>query len=203
MFLLFVLAAVEIDSPPGGLTNERVVKVEGSADCAELEVVGSRLRRRVSCEGGRFSFSWVLMTGPNLVTVFSEKGADAVYLYCTAPVEDARVVLQWDDDGADLDLHVVEPSGEECWAGNRRVSSGGELALEAKRIECYALGSAPPGRYRVRGRCFRAPVGRPVEARVTLFLYEKPERSETVVLSGGGEEADLFAFEIEEERPGP
>ena len=202
MFFLFALAAVEIYSPPGGLTRERVVKVKGRADSDELDVVGSRLRQRVSCEAGKFCFDWVLTRGPNLITVFCEEGADAVYFYCASPFEDVRVVLQWDEEGADLDLHVIEPSGEECWAGNKRTATGGKLALEAKKTESYVLSSATPGRYVVRVRAFRAPprAGRPVEARVSLFLYEEPERSEAVLLSGTGEGADAFAFEIEGER---
>ena len=199
MSLLLALAAVQIDSPPGGLTHERVVKLKGKADSDELEVMGSRLRRRVSSEAGKFGFDWVLERGPNLITVFCEKGADAIYLYCASPFEDVRVVLSWDDDGADLDLHVIEPSGEECWAGSKETATGGKLALEAKKTECYVLSSATPGRYVVRVRAFRASPGRPVEARVSLFLYEGHGRSEVVVLSGSGDEADAFAFEIEEE----
>lgn len=197
MLLLLALAAVEIDSPPGGLTRERVVRVEGRADSRDVEVKGSRLRRRVRCEAGRFSFDWVLSRGPNLVTVFCGGKQDAVFLYCIAPVEDVRVVIEWDDDEVDLDLHVVEPSGEECWAGRKRTASGGELVVESEGTECYALTSAPPGRYVVRVRAFRSPPGRPVEARVTLFLREEFTEPAKLILSGPGEEADALAFEME------
>ncbi len=202
MLFFLILAAVEIDSPPGGTTRERAVKIEGRADSGEVEVLGSRLRQRVSCAAGKFSFDWILVRGPNLITVFCEEDVDAVYLYCTSPLEDVRVVLQWDDDEADLDLHVIEPSMEECWAGRKRTASGGELVLEARKTECYAVTSATPGKYFVSVRAFRARAGRPVEARLTFFLCEKPERSETVVLSGPGEEKSAFAFEIAEEREG-
>ena len=36
-----------------------------------------------------------------------------------------RIVLSWDADETDLDLHVLEPDGEEAFYGNRRTSSGG------------------------------------------------------------------------------
>ena len=181
------------------MTRERVVKVEGRADSREVEVRGSHLRRRVRCETGRFSLDWVLARGPNLITVFRGEDQDAVFFYCAAPVEDVRVVLEWDDEEIDLDLHVFEPSGEECWAGRKRTISGGELVVESKGAECYALVSAPPGRYGARVRAFRAPPGRPVEARVTLFLREEPAASAKLILLGPGEETDALAFEIEGE----
>ncbi|MBK9181360.1 MAG: hypothetical protein IPM45_17695 [Acidimicrobiales bacterium] len=39
---------------------------------------------------------------------------------------DVQVTLAW-SDGADLDLHVVDPRGEEIWYGNTASASGGRL----------------------------------------------------------------------------
>jgi len=36
-----------------------------------------------------------------------------------------RIVLSWDADETDIDLHVLEPDGEEAFYGNRRTDSGG------------------------------------------------------------------------------
>ena len=36
-----------------------------------------------------------------------------------------RIVLSWDADETDIDLHVLEPDGEEAYYQNRRTSSGG------------------------------------------------------------------------------
>ena len=36
-----------------------------------------------------------------------------------------RIVLSWDADETDIDLHVLEPDGEEAYYGHRRTSSGG------------------------------------------------------------------------------
>lgn len=36
-----------------------------------------------------------------------------------------RIVLSWDADETDIDLHVLEPDGEEAFYGHRRTSSGG------------------------------------------------------------------------------
>ena len=36
-----------------------------------------------------------------------------------------RIALSWDADETDIDLHVLEPDGEEAFYGHRRTSSGG------------------------------------------------------------------------------
>lgn len=38
---------------------------------------------------------------------------------------DVRIALEWDVDNTDVDLHVLEPDGEEAFYGHRRTSSGG------------------------------------------------------------------------------
>lgn len=41
-----------------------------------------------------------------------------------------RVLLSWDSDGTDLDLHLVTPSGEHCFYGNRTLASGAALDID-------------------------------------------------------------------------
>lgn len=38
---------------------------------------------------------------------------------------DLRIVMSWDTDETDIDIHVLEPDGEEAYYGHRRTSSGG------------------------------------------------------------------------------
>ena len=61
---------------------------------------------------------------------------------------------------SDVDLHVVDPSGEEVYYGHRRSASGGELDLDSNagcRIDgvrneniTWPIGRAPRGQYIVR-----------------------------------------------------
>jgi hypothetical protein len=72
---------------------------------------------------------------------------------------DVQVTLTWDTD-ADVDLHVVDPRGEEVYYGNASAASGGELDLDSNagcsvdgiRNEniTWPVGRAPRGVYTVR-----------------------------------------------------
>ena len=72
---------------------------------------------------------------------------------------DVQVTLSWDVD-SDVDLHVVDPSGEEVYWADRTSASGGELDLDSNagcstdgiRNEniTWPVGTAPRGTYIVR-----------------------------------------------------
>merc|ERR1712110_1281836 len=46
---------------------------------------------------------------------------------------DFRVVLSWDVDETDVDLHVIEPSGEEAYYGHRATRCGGRVSEDMTR----------------------------------------------------------------------
>lgn len=72
---------------------------------------------------------------------------------------DVQVTATWDTD-ADVDLHVVDPAGQEVYWANRESPSGGRLDLDSNaacagdnvRNEniTWATGTAPHGTYTVR-----------------------------------------------------
>jgi len=72
---------------------------------------------------------------------------------------DLQITLSWDAD-SDVDVHVVDPAGEEIFYGHRRSASGGELDLDSNagcaidgiRNEniTWPVGRAPQGQYTVR-----------------------------------------------------
>ncbi len=43
---------------------------------------------------------------------------------------DLRIVLSWDADNTDIDIHVLEPSGEEAFYQNHRTASGGFVSQD-------------------------------------------------------------------------
>jgi len=63
---------------------------------------------------------------------------------------DLSVLLTWDDPDADVDLHIVEPGGEQVSFAHRESRSGGLLYYDVRDgygPEIFVLGKAPPGRY--------------------------------------------------------
>ena len=53
---------------------------------------------------------------------------DAAYHYLLDM--DLRIILSWDADNTDIDIHVLEPSGEEAYYQHRRTSSGGFVSQD-------------------------------------------------------------------------
>jgi tetratricopeptide (TPR) repeat protein len=65
---------------------------------------------------------------------------------------DLRVVLAWDADNTDVDLHVIDPNGEEVYYGHRASYQGGVITRDATGgygPEEFALKIAKPGKYQV------------------------------------------------------
>ena len=70
---------------------------------------------------------------------------------------DLRVVLAWDADNTDVDLHVVDPNGEEVYYGHARSRQGGAITRDATGgygPEEFALRVAKPGRYRIEAQFY-------------------------------------------------
>jgi hypothetical protein len=70
---------------------------------------------------------------------------------------DLRVVLAWDADDTDVDLHVVDPEGDTVFYGRPLSRQGGAITRDATGgygPEEFALRVAKPGRYRVEAHFF-------------------------------------------------
>ena len=66
---------------------------------------------------------------------------------------DARIVIEWTADDADIDLWVDEPNGERVIYSNKLSSAGGQISndmTDGYGPEEYAIRRAPDGAYRVR-----------------------------------------------------
>lgn len=99
-----------------------------------------------------------------------------------------RIVMSWDVDETDIDLHVLEPGGEEAYYGHRRTSSGGFVSEDVTTgygPEEYLRKTSEKGVYKVMANYFashqQALVG---AATVTASVYTgwgtKDEKMETL-----------------------
>ncbi|MBO4492092.1 MAG: DUF2135 domain-containing protein [Lentisphaeria bacterium] len=124
------------------------------------------------------------------------------------PLEAAfRVVLAWDTDLSDMDLHVTDPWDEDCFYGHRRTVGGGHLSFDFTQgygPEEFMTRKLLPGKYRVWTHYYGqssvkriGPVtlyavlytnyGMPDEKRETLTfrLGDRNERVEIATVEGG------------------
>jgi uncharacterized protein YfaP (DUF2135 family) len=65
---------------------------------------------------------------------------------------DLMVVITWNTDNTDVDLHVREPNNQECSYQNKRTTNGGYLTNDATDgfgPETYILTKAIPGKYQL------------------------------------------------------
>ena len=70
---------------------------------------------------------------------------------------DLRIMLSWDTDETDVDLHVLEPDGEEAYYGHRRTSTGGFVSEDVTTgygPEEYLRKEAPKGVYKILAHYF-------------------------------------------------
>ena len=68
-----------------------------------------------------------------------------------------RIVMSWDTDETDVDLHVLEPDGEEAFFRNRRTSKGGFVSEDVTTgygPEEYLRKEADKGKYQIAANYF-------------------------------------------------
>jgi len=84
---------------------------------------------------------------------------------------DLVVTITWNTDNTDVDLHVTEPSGEECFYSHRNTRSGGTLTQDVTQgygPEMYVLREAPKGRYDIRAHYYASDANR-ASARTKVY----------------------------------
>lgn len=120
---------------------------------------------------------------------------------------DLVVMMMWNTDRTDVDLHVVEPTGEECFYSHPRTQLGGQITADVTEgygPEMYLLPRANQGEYKILAHYFGSDSNRTqVRSKVYVTIYEhfgdaKRERvtKRTIVLSGQKEKRDLAVVKI-------
>jgi len=89
---------------------------------------------------------------------------------------DVAALLFWNTDGTDVDLHVIEPSGEECFYQHTQTASGGHISRDVTTgygPELYLLPKAPPGNYRISAHYYAADANRAsTRTKVLALIYQ-------------------------------
>jgi Ca-activated chloride channel family protein len=120
---------------------------------------------------------------------------------------DLRVVLAWDADNTDVDLHVIDPNGEEVYYGHNASYQGGAITRDATGgygPEEFALRVAKAGKYRVEAN-FYGHRQQVLTSNTGLMLWlssgwgtprQQDQRSTVRVRSERGERIVIGAFEV-------
>jgi len=119
---------------------------------------------------------------------------------------DLLVTITWNTDSTDIDLHVKEPSGEECYYQHTKTKSGGRITQDVTQgygPEMYVLKKAPTGQYHVRVKFYSTNRQR-ASARTKVYAtvyrnWNRPTETVTrkvVTLIDGKEFQDVGRFAV-------
>jgi uncharacterized protein YfaP (DUF2135 family) len=108
-------------------------------------------------EGGRFARPYAFGSGSNSVEIRSPDGRQRrrLQFYEAAsnrPQARIRIVLGWDDDQAEVDLHVVTPDGQHAFWSHPVLSNGGGLdvdSVDGAGPEMFSMTAPLRGAYHV------------------------------------------------------
>ncbi|RON63097.1 YfaP family protein [Pseudomonas fluorescens] len=108
-------------------------------------------------DSGRFDRPFSFPNGSNSVEVRSPDGKQrhrTQFLNTSGGATPAklRVLLAWDSDGTDLDLHLITPDGAHIWYGNRVAPNGAALDVDVTTgygPEIFAMPAPIKGQYLV------------------------------------------------------
>lgn len=127
----------------------------GGGSVGTLVVNGVPLPQRIEANG-TFSRPFAFGAGSNSVELRTANGArkrvQFYDSYAGRTHARLRIVLAWDTDGTDLDLHVISPDGEHTFYGNRVAPNGGALDVDVTTgygPEIYSSAAPQPGVYLV------------------------------------------------------
>jgi uncharacterized protein YfaP (DUF2135 family) len=149
-----------------------------------------------SDDNGRFARYYAFGTGSNSVEVRSADGkaTKRVQFYevnTTKAQAQLRIILAWDDPGAEVDLHVVTPDGQHAFWARPVLDGGGGLDVDsvdgpgpeifstvaplhgAYHVYVNYWGNFGPGGYHFDESTREQPV---ITARVTLVYHENTAR---------------------------
>lgn len=176
-------------TPDSSMIRGRIRDHQKDGKPATLIVNGVAMPIRVE-DDGRFARPFAFGRGSNGVEVRSADGGRSrsqfYENYSGKTQSRIRVVLSWDTDMTDLDLHVVTPDGGHCFYGNNQLANGGALDIDVTTgygPEIFASPAPLAGSYLVYVNYYGAgSSGGMTVARVAIITNEStPDEKREVV----------------------
>ncbi|MGB0522651.1 MAG: carboxypeptidase-like regulatory domain-containing protein [Flammeovirgaceae bacterium] len=115
---------------------------------------------------------------------------------------DMMIVVSWNTDNTDIDLHVVEPTGEECYYSHSYTKIGGRISRDVTQgygPEMYILPTAVEGKYKIKVNYYSADRNRTsTRTKVYVSVYrnwgteKETIEHKTIVLNENKEMQDIM-----------
>ncbi len=180
------------DEPQGFAAMARVLRATGH-DAPAVLCYEAALAQRETTQGGAFRratvFEYVHMlgrmhaapravdaaVGPSPFQAWTQRRLAQLSHELGIHEADLVVVLTWNTDRTDVDLHLRDPSDEHCYYKHRKTAMGGRMSEDVTSgygPELFVLPRAEAGTYRIAVNYFRRDRNRveePVAAEVTVY----------------------------------
>ena len=173
---------VKIVKPISGWSEDRVLELEAVISDNDIKfayLVENGTERMVRVRDGRVKEKLVLSPGSNQIVVQVQKEgrihSDYVVLYSKVPKKDIKIILTWDTNGTDIDLHVKNPEGVDCYYGNKETDEGGRLDVDITDgygPEVFTQSNATTGEYTVNIHYFSSNGHPQTVIKVQVILFE-------------------------------
>ena len=104
----------------------------------------------------------------------------------TTPI-DFRVVVDWNHNDTDIDLHIIDPNLEECYYSHSKTQQGGRLSRDMTQgfgPEQFVLRKAKKGNYYVKIKYFgdrKQRIETPTFMKVTIFKNQGKSSAEKII----------------------
>ncbi|WP_445455357.1 VIT domain-containing protein [Flavobacterium sp. HNIBRBA15423] len=122
---------------------------------------------------------------------------------------DVRIILNWNQMDTDIDLHIVEPTGEECYYSHTSTEIGARFSKDFTQgygPEQYLLRNAVKGKYLIKTNYFgetKLTQNGPATVMVEIYIKRKNGKIErtlqTIQLGKVKQNENLAEIEIEQE----
>lgn len=175
---------VTIISPINGWSGDRLVTLEATITDAKIKfanLIENGTQRMVRVRDSRVREKLVLSPGSNqiIVQVTDPKTgkiySDNVVVYSKVPKKDIKIILTWDTDGTDIDLHVINPKEVDCCYSNPQTEEGGKLDVDITDgygPEVFTQTNAARGVYKVKAHYYSSNGHPQTHVRLQVILFE-------------------------------
>lgn len=154
LFLSVSLFSLTVSGPSGGAVRSKPFDLLVQDAPYLMKILYNGIPIFAKAEGS-FQRTMLASRGWNQITVADAdnlKNSDSVAFFADVPPTTLKVILYWDTDNTDLDLHVIEPDGTECYYGYRETTLGGKLDVDVTTgygPEIYVMEFPNPGEYSI------------------------------------------------------